>query len=62
MAYPDQLLYDYYANVITDEFGIDNIADPLFEIADDSAETTSYRFANSRRQGTCYIKFDRSKV
>jgi len=60
--YPPQLLFDYYANQLCDDLCLENIAPVRFEIADDSAEQTSYRFANQKRVGVCYIKFDRNAV
>lgn len=62
MAYPSNLIYDYYANRLSDDFGVENIGTPKFEITDDSDETTGYRFATSNRQGCCYIKFDRGEA
>lgn len=62
MAYPDKILFDYYGKKIAEDFSIDEIGQPFFELADDADETTSYRFATKPTSGTCYIKFDRNKV
>lgn len=62
MAYPKELIFDYYANEVSNLFEIDNIGQPFYEISDDSDDTTGYRFATKPTSGTCYIKFDRSQA
>jgi hypothetical protein len=60
MAYPKELIFDFYANQIAEDFGIDNIGTPKFEVSDDSDDTTGYRFATKPISGCCYIKWDRN--
>ena len=58
MAYPKKLVWDYYAENIADDFGIDNIGQPFYELTEGSDDTVTYRFATKPTSGTCYIKFD----
>lgn len=56
MAYPDQLVGDLDSEFIADEFGLDGVGTPVFELYDDDSNQSSYRFASLERRGTIHIR------
>lgn len=60
MAYPNELVGEYWSTQIAEDLGIDNIGTPVIELTNDDADVNGYRFATLERNGTCYIRFDRS--